>query len=148
MIQMVETQYQIWGMTQMVKIPLAHQHKVSHVANDCKKVRNLPNPIVICLELPILGIYTSNVSKPHGEACNQNNTLKDVMEIEWVHSPSQTMATSSMSHYHHVLTQKRVHGDNEETTCEDDTNMHPKRKRKVNTILLILCLLTVSPNFP
>ena len=26
--------------------------------------------------------------------------------------------------------------------------MHPKQKRKVNTILLILCLLTVSPNLP
>src|SRR5882724_5521690 len=90
--------------------------------------------------------FQHNVSKPHGEACNQNNTLKDSTEIEWVHSPSQTMATSSMSHYHHALTQKRAHGDNEVTTDEDDTNMHPKLKRKVNTILLILCLLTVSPN--
>ena len=47
MIQMVETQYQIWGMTQMVEILLAHQQEVNCVANDCENVRNLHNAIAI-----------------------------------------------------------------------------------------------------
>src|SRR5882724_3447386 len=90
----------------------------------------------------------SDVSKPHGEACNQNNTLKDATEIEWVHSPSQTTATSSTPHYHHELTQNQACGDNEETTDEDDSDEHPKCKRKVNAAYLTMCLFTVSPDLP
>ena len=70
------------------------------------------------------GIYTRDASKPDGEACNADNTLKDASEIEWFHSPSQITATWS--------TQKRVRGDNEESTNEDDTDELPKPKRKVN----------------
>ena len=70
------------------------------------------------------------------------------MEIEWVHSPSQTMATSSTPHYHHVLTQKQACGDNQETTDEDDSDEHPKYKRKVNAAYLTMCLFTVSPDLP
>jgi len=70
-----------------------------------------------------------DASKPDGEACNADNTLKDASEIEWFHSPSQITATWS--------TQKQVRGDNEESTNEDDANDLPKPKRKVNAEYLI-----------
>jgi len=80
--------------------------KVSSIENDHENVRNLPNTVGISLAFQNEGIYRRDVSMTHGEACNSNNIMKDVMEIEWLHSPSQTKATSSMPHYHHPLAQK------------------------------------------
>jgi len=148
MIQMVETQYQIQGMTQMVEITLAHQKKQSILKMMARMLGTHTHCHLISIEKWV-GLYNWCAKTPWREACNPNNTLKDATEIEWVHSPSQTTATSSTPHYHHVLTQKWVHGDNEESTDEDDTNEHPKWKRKVMLItLLMLYFLTVSPDLP
>ena len=34
--------------------------------------------------------YLKDASKPDGEACRDDGTLKDAHEIEWLHSPSQS----------------------------------------------------------
>jgi hypothetical protein len=35
-------------------------------------------------------MHLKDASKPNGEACGDNGTLKDASEMEWVHSPSQS----------------------------------------------------------
>jgi len=34
--------------------------------------------------------YLKDASKPDGEACCDDGTLKDASEMEWAHSPSQS----------------------------------------------------------
>jgi hypothetical protein len=59
--------------------------------------------------------------------------------MDWVHSPSQSVAAGS--------TQKPAH-DSDESSGEDDANELPKAKRKVNadTYKLVLYFVTVLPN--
>ncbi len=33
--------------------------------------------------------YQKDSTKPDGEACNNDGTLKDASELEWLHSPTQ-----------------------------------------------------------
>jgi hypothetical protein len=35
-------------------------------------------------------MHLKDASKPDGEACGDDGTLKDASEIKWVHSPSQS----------------------------------------------------------
>ena len=79
------------------------------------------------------------MSKPFGEACNADNTLKDASEMDWVHSPSQSVAAGSI--------QKRAH-DGDESSGEDDADELPKAKRKVNadTYKLVVYFVMVLPD--
>ena len=38
--------------------------------------------------------HHKDASKPDGEACHEDGTLKDVSEITWLHSPSQGEPTT------------------------------------------------------
>ena len=67
---------------------------------------------------------TRDLSKPFGEACNADNTLKDASEREWVHLPSQSVAAGS--------TKKRAYDGGNESSSEDDADELPKAKQKVN----------------
>lgn len=74
-----------------------------------------PNPS------PIKGpTHLKDVSKPDGEACNDDGTLKDASEIEWAHSPSQ-------SHPGPVLYgEKRKRNDSVTDGDVDDIDVLPK----------------------
>jgi hypothetical protein len=49
-----------------------------------------------------LSITTKDLSKPDGEACNEDGTLKDASEMDWPDSPSEPAAPATL---------KRAHGD-------------------------------------
>jgi hypothetical protein len=38
----------------------------------------------------VTGTYLKDASKPDGDACREDGTLKDASEMEWPNSPSQT----------------------------------------------------------
>jgi hypothetical protein len=67
-----------------------------------------------------------DASKPSGEACNADNTLKDASEIEWIHSPSQAAIQND---------RKRGHCTDDESGSEDEL---PKPKRKVGAEIPLL----------
>jgi hypothetical protein len=54
-------------------------------------------------------------SKPDGEACNEDGTLKDAEEMEWPNSPTDLATTTIQMHTGEV-------DSNEEDGSEDDGN--------------------------
>jgi len=44
-----------------------------------------------------------DTSKPDGEACNPDGTLKDSKEIEWLNSPSDLLPPPFENHKKHAL---------------------------------------------
>ena len=57
-------------------------------------------------ELTIDTLYLKDTSKPEGEACNLDGTLKDASQIEWVNSPSDVVPPSFKNHDEHTLDDK------------------------------------------
>lgn len=58
-----------------------------------------------------------DVTKPDGEACNNDGTLKDASEITWLHSPGSSPVSSS----------KRGHNDS-----SDEDEVTSKKKTRVS----------------
>jgi hypothetical protein len=114
-----------------------HQKRVSQIENECCTVRILPNAVSNGVALQTEDVYMRDASKPSGEACNADNTLKDASQIKWIHLPSQEAIQND---------RKRGHCTDEESGSEDEL---PKPKRKVNAEipLLIMLSLMVSPDF-
>ena len=69
-------------------------------------------------ELTIDTLYLKDTSKPEGEACNLDGTLKDAGQIKWVNSPSDVVPPSFKNQDEHTL----------DDTSEDD---HITKKRRV-----------------
>jgi len=54
-------------------------------------------------ELTIDTVLSKDTSKPDGEACNPDGTLKDAEEITWLHSPSDPVPPPFENHNKHRL---------------------------------------------
>ena len=60
-------------------IPRSNEHILEHVSSENGKGK----------------IYFKDSSKPDGDACNDDSTLKDASELEWPDSPSENKTTSN-----------------------------------------------------
>lgn len=68
--------------------------------------------------------HLKDVSKPDGEACCDDGTLKDASEMEWVHSPTQS---DTVPHG-----EKRKQTDSAPDGDVDDIDVLPKTKVSVS----------------
>ena len=64
--------------------------------------------------------YLKDTSKPDGEACRDDGTLKDASEIEWLHSPSQN---------HPIIRGEKRKRDSGELVDSDSDNELPETIR-------------------
>jgi hypothetical protein len=51
--------------------------------------------------------YNTDTTKPDGDACREDGTLKDVCEMEWVHSPSDEYNHSLATQHEGCSSEKR-----------------------------------------
>ena len=96
--------------------------------------------------------YMRDVTKPVGDACRDDGTLKDADELEWPDSPSELVATQTHFDWHHGLAddEPAPHPDSEfdrrsptpvdvmvvESELEDEITV-PRKRKKVS---LRVCL--------
>jgi hypothetical protein len=60
-------------------------------------------PKTAAAELTINTSFLKDASKPEGEACNPDGTLKDADKMEWLNSPSDLAPVPFDNHQEHVL---------------------------------------------
>jgi hypothetical protein len=67
-------------------------------------------------------LFLKDASKPEGDACNPDGTLKDADKMEWLNSPSDEAPAPFENHREHVLP----------VLEEEPDDVHVTKRRRVS----------------